>query len=158
MSNDETNSNPDTRTLREQHWQALRERRGLLTTRDNPSAKLDYLVTVTTAITTTLTAMGKPDDDPLAAAVAVRLRYVPDRMLLARASLDTYFGRLASRPWPDLESLGVVAMEDLNSELIPRWLHLTLAITIGGGEHAVTLEDRQPRWDNAKLLQRLESI
>lgn len=164
MSNDENNIAPETspRPARqaavEQHWLALKERRGLLTTRDNPSAKLDYLVTVTTTIAATLTAMGKPNEDPLAATVAVKLRYVPDRMLLARASLDSYLDGLLARPWPDLESLGVVAMEDLNSELIPRWLHLTLTTMIGGGEHAVTLEDRQPRWDNAKLLQRLESI
>lgn len=142
----------------DQHWLALKERRGLLSTRDNPSAKLDYLVTAAITIPVTLTAMGKAEDNPLSASVKLILRYVPDRLLLARASFGDYLAGLTARPWPDLESLGVVAIEDLNSELIPRWLHVTLSTTLASTEHAVTLEDRQPRWDNAKLLHRMDRI
>ena len=47
---------------------------------------------------------------------------------------------------------------DLNNELIPRWVQVTVLGTSADMAHRVTLEDRQPRWDNAALLSRMSAF
>jgi len=60
-----------------------------------------------------------------------------------------------------LESVATVLINDLNNELVPRWVQIRIEITPQPDApalfHTVTLEDKQPKWSNPELLARLES-
>jgi len=106
-----------------------------------------------------VTHLGRLRVDRLAPKAALCLRYVPDRLILAGAAVEAYLAALGSEPWGSLEALAAAALEDLNNELVARWLHLTVRVEHRAGKrheaHRVTLEDRQPGWDNPELLARL---
>lgn len=125
-------------------------RRGHLSVRPNPSPGLDYVVT----------HEGRFRARGQAAEIALGLRYVPDRLILAGAAVEAYLGALGDASWPSLEAIAGAALEDLNNELVARWVHLTLGVEHGAGTrhqtHRVTFEDHQPGWDNPGLLARLE--
>ncbi len=131
-------------------------RRARLVHRANPHSRLDYLVTLRGTI--------HPADASCLAGEADRaaalLRYVPDRDVLAPDALDDYFADLGARPWDSLEALATTFLEDVNNELVPRWVMVTLSTPAGPYDdgHSVTIEDRQPRWNNQVLLNRLERI
>ena len=125
-------------------------RRGHLSVRPNPSPGLDYVVTLE----------GRFRARGQAAEIALGLRYVPDRLILAGAAVEAYLGALGGASWSSLEAIAGAALEDLNNELVARWVHLTLCVEHGAGtrhqSHRVTFEDHQPGWDNPGLLARLE--
>lgn len=125
-------------------------RRGHLSVRPNPSPGLDYVVT----------HEGRFRARGQAAEIALGLRYVPDRLILAGAAVEAYLGALGGASWSSLEAIAGAALEDLNNELVARWVHLTLCVEHGAGTrhqtHRVTFEDHQPGWDNPGLLARLE--
>ena len=125
-------------------------RRGHLSVRPNPSPGLDYVITHEGCFV----ARGQT------AEIAFGLRYVPDRLILASAAVEAYLGALSGDSWSSLEAIAAAALEDLNNELVARWVHLTLGVEHGAGSrhqtHRVTLEDHQPGWDNPGLLARLE--
>jgi hypothetical protein len=124
-------------------------RRGHLLTRPNPSPGLDYVVT----------HLGRLRLAGQAPEIALCLRFVPDRLILAGDAVEAYLAALGDESWGSLEDLATAALEDLNNELVARWVHLTLGIEHGSRQHheahRVTLEDRQPGWDNPELLARL---
>ena len=125
---------------------ATRDRRRRLTVAPNPRSGLDYVVT----LGGTLAVEGMPGP------VTVRVRYVPDRDTIAAPVFTDYLSALADAPWSDLETLGAAVLGDLNSELVPRWMQVVLLSSrTDGGEYSVLLEDRQPKWDNQRLLARL---
>ncbi len=115
-------------------------RRALLPTRPNPGGRLDCIVTVDGRLPTTGTG--------------VTLRYVPDRLVLDAAAFAGYLAALD--PPPGIEELAATVLADVNDVLVPRWLHIATATPDGG--HRAAIEDCQPRWNNAMLLQRLERI
>ncbi len=125
-------------------------RRGHRAVRPNPSPGLDYVVT----------HEGRFRARGQAAEIALGLRYVPDRLILAGAAVEAYLGALGGASWSSLEAIAGAALEDLNNELVARWVHLTLCVEHGAGtrhqSHRVTFEDHQPGWDNPGLLARLE--
>jgi 7-cyano-7-deazaguanine reductase len=96
--------------------------------------------------------------------VAVELRYVPDRLILRPVALGRYLEAMGGESWESLEALATAVLEDLNNETVARWLQVELRLTAGGkageegalADHAVLLEERQPKWDNPTLLSRLE--
>ncbi|MEO5338350.1 MAG: hypothetical protein H7841_15890 [Magnetospirillum sp. WYHS-4] len=113
-------------------------RRSRLSVRPDPDPKLDYLVTLEGEI---------GGERP----AAIELRYVPDRLILVPESFAAYLEDLGRRDWESLESLAVALLDDLRNELVARWLQVALQ----GSGHAVLVEDRQPKWDNPRLLARL---
>lgn len=127
-----------------------RERRGLLIHQPNPNGRLDYVVTVEGRT-------GSAADSGSAAAVV--LRYVPDRQILQAGTFQTYLAALLP-PAAGIEATANLILEDINDALVPRWVHVS--VTVAGdsgpmaGAHQVAVEDRQPRWDNPGLLDRLE--
>ncbi len=125
-------------------------RRGHLSVEPNPSPGLDYVVT----------HEGRFRARGQAAEIALGLRYVPDRLILAGAAVEAYLDALGGASWSSLEAIAGAALEDLNNELVARWVHLTLRVEHGAGSrhqsHRVTFEDHQPGWDNPGLLARLE--
>lgn len=112
-------------------------RRALLPTRPNPEARLDYVVTL---------------GGNLPGGIAVTVRYVPDRLLLDAGAFAAYLAAFATPA--GVEELAVAVLADLNDVLVARWLHVAAA----SGAHGAIVEDRQPRWNNTALLQRLERI
>ena len=124
------------------------QRRDLLVTEPNPDGRLDYVVSL-------------EERAPLAGdgTMHLGLRYVPDRLILQSGTLARYLQALAGLQWNSLEEVAVIIRDDVNNEVVPRWLQVTLsaADAVAGheGGHGVMLEDRQPKWDNPALLSRL---
>jgi 7-cyano-7-deazaguanine reductase len=86
----------------------------------------------------------------------LRLRYIPDRDLILPTSLSTYLEAIMNDNASSLEALSQLILEDINDQLIPSWLEVSL---IDKGEtftHEVRIEDRQPHWKDRGLLDRLE--
>ena len=123
-------------------------RRNLLVTAPNARTGIDYVVTLGGELA--VAAMSAP--------VKVSMRYVPDREILAPEVFAAYLRSLGEIEWPSLEDLGLAVLGDVNSELVPRWVQLVISCEYDGQEHAVICEDRQPKWDNPKLLARLSPI
>lgn len=132
--------------------EATAERRRLLECGANPAAHTDYVVQLD----------GDIDVGSLAAAVAVTIRYIPDRDVLDPGSLPRYWRRLGGADWPSFEELAVTVLGDLGNELVPRWIEI-VAMTessdaAGDRTHRVVLQDRQPTWRNDALLNRLSPV
>ncbi len=83
----------------------------------------------------------------------LRIRYVPDRQILAEPSLDRYLGTLGERHPGPPEALAGTVLEDLANEVVPRWLEVDLRLGPADQEtvHRIALVDSQPGWDNAAL-------
>lgn len=126
------------------------ERRSLLATGRNPDIKLDYVISISGQIV----AFGELDSS------AVSLRYVPDKVILQPASFGRYLDALGKLDWTALEEAAAAVLNDVNNELIARWVQVWISapgqIRLGVDAHEVLLEDRQPNWDNAGLLSRLK--
>ncbi len=120
------------------------DRRKHLLTEPNPDNHLDYVVSLT-------------GQAPLMGGGHARaaLLYVPDKSILKAGSLARYLETLAELSWGSLEEVAVTVRDDINNEVVPRWLQITVSAPAGEHSHGVVLEDRQPRWDNPALLSRL---
>lgn len=121
-------------------FEATRARRESLVLAPNPDASHDYVTDITR--TCGVDTLG---------AVNLRVRYVPDRNILAAEALDGYLKTLAAAAPANLEHLALMFVEDLNDVLIPRWIE----VTASDGGHTVIVDDRLPGWDNQRLLDRL---
>lgn len=104
----------------------------------NPAPHHDYLVELGGA-----TADG----------AALRIRYVPDRVVMDAAAAAPWLAGFAG----GLEAVALRVLDDLNNELVPRWVEVT-AERDTPVHHRVVAEDRQPGWDNPHLLARMERI
>ena len=118
------------------------ERQARIETACNPMSRQDYLCKVV--------------GDAADGSARIELRYVPDKLLLSEEAFGLY---LAGLPETEpLESLAAMILDDLNNELVPRFLQIRVAADPDGPDsgHGVLIEDRRPRWDNPALLSRLE--
>ncbi|RVU38517.1 hypothetical protein EOI86_04325 [Hwanghaeella grinnelliae] len=123
-------------------------RQSSIATTPNPIPQTDYLCHLSGKLTS---SSGQT--------ITVELRYVPDKWILLPDALADYLHALAP---PDREALELTAslvIDDLNNQLVARWLQITMS---GPPEaatditaHRILLEDRQPQWDNPALLQRI---
>ncbi len=126
-----------------------KERRGLLATRSNPDARLDYVSALEGYI------------EPAARAqrTTVGVRYVPDKLIIDPVAFGRYLGALGALPWESLETVAVTILDDINNEIVARWVQVALSAPNGAhpglDNHGVMVEDRQPKWDNPALLSRL---
>lgn len=124
-------------------------RRRLLETRANTRGGLDYVVELEAAMAT---SRGGPT-------ASVALRYVPDRLILEAASFARYLEAMAALDIPTLEELSVTIIDDVNNEVVVRWVQVVVSTTspaaAGIEGHSILVEDRQPKWDNKALLSRL---
>lgn len=125
------------------------ERRKSLETIPDPEPRLDYLVTLCGS----LKCVG-PDRD-----IGIEVRYVPDRLILAVEAFGSYLSTIATTSWETPEALAAAVLDDINNETVARWVQVVATVNEpyprGVEAHSVMLEDRQPRWDNPKLLSRL---
>ena len=125
----------------------VRERRRMLLTSPNPRPGLNYLGLHRQTLPDVALPAGMP------APLTIAFRFVPDRLILDAQALPQYGVVLAAQEWTSPEALAAAAFDDLNNELVPRWLNLRLD---AGDSHRVVLEDRQPGWETPHLLDRLE--
>jgi NADPH-dependent 7-cyano-7-deazaguanine reductase QueF len=121
----------------------LSARRANLAARPNPARHTDYLVSLEGHIG--------------ANAVGVALCYVPDGGILDPEGFAAYLDSLAGESWGGIEEIGAAILADVESELVPRYLRVTVR---GAGHppapaHAAMFEGRQPGWKNEALLARL---
>ena len=121
-----------------------RERRALLPTRQNEHTSLDFVVSVEFSLPLPIAREGR-----------LMVRYVPDRLLLATEDLAPWLTRIEAAEAQEIEQSAVMVLDDLNSELVPRWIQV-LVRTHEEGE--VLVEDRQPDWNNASLLAGLKPL
>ncbi|NQV45650.1 MAG: hypothetical protein HQ501_12135 [Rhodospirillales bacterium] len=123
----------------------LRERRSLLSSKPNPDQRLDYVC-----------SLGAPIQASIATStLQFRVRYVPDRVILTPESLDTYLDKVGNIQWTSLEDLAVAILNDINDELIARWIEVSLTVEKDNQFHDVVLEERQPEWEDRGILSRL---
>jgi 7-cyano-7-deazaguanine reductase len=126
------------------------QRRNLIQTEPNPGTRIDYVVTLQSNLT------GAKDVFP----ARLTLRYVPDRLILKTSNLAEYYAEIASIEFENFEAAAVLLMDDFNNELVPRWISLRLDKQTADNDqvfhHETALEDRQPKWGNPRLLDRLE--
>lgn len=106
-----------------------RHRRSMLATVENPRRNLDTLVEQQIHV-------GHWD---------LALRYVPDQTILDVHASRKYFEQLRLDYTLDLPA---VAFEDINSELVPRWL----ALHAHAGDSIMVLQESRPNWENPALL------
>lgn len=130
-------------------------RRQTLTWTANPSDRMEYIVTLSGSLA--IEAVSKK--------VALKIRYVPDKSVLERTAFEGYLRVLEETAWSNLEDLAAAVLDDMNNEIITRWIQIELTTegtapkADGGemefGDYTVLIEDRQPKWDNAVLLSRI---
>ncbi len=119
------------------------EDRARLITVANPAPWHDYLVRWT---------------GTLADGTRMVIDYVPDRRVLAPTAIAAYFAAVDEKPQAGLESLVAAVLDDLNNELVPRWVQVAAHRHQGAILQDVTAFDRQPDWDNPGLLARLGPV
>ncbi|MEQ9491086.1 MAG: hypothetical protein RIM72_19070 [Alphaproteobacteria bacterium] len=108
-----------------------------------PDAKVEFLCNL--------------DGNVDAVGASLRLSYIPYKSVLDGDGFAAY---LKDLPAPDdapsaMETVAAVILDDLNNELVPRWLQLVLTRQRQDGTvQRVLVEDKQPRWDNKTLIGR----
>lgn len=112
-------------------------RRELLTAISNPAPWHDYRVCWSGTLSDGRT---------------LTVEYVPDRLVLAPETFAAYLESLEAGRWPTLEALVMAMLDDLNNQLVPRWVRVSGSQPQGAIRHHVTVNDRQPGWDNPGLL------
>ncbi len=124
-------------------------RRQVLTSTPSPDSRMDYIVTLKGSI------LGENGTPWAEAAV----HYVPDRDILDPASFGAYLDVLGNCRRSGLEAVAAAILEDVSNEAVPRWLQVSLMAVKSAHprieRHRVLIEDRQPKWDNPALLERL---
>lgn len=119
-------------------------RRDQLITANNPNKTIDYIITLACSI---------PKSK-----VEVTLRYIPDKIVLASDCFEGYVTAVV-QGHGTLEESATIILDDLNNELVPRWLQVTAYKAQGNSaKHSIALEDHQPQWSNPSLLARLKPI
>lgn len=75
--------------------------------------------------------------------------YVPDRLTVTADSVAVWLAAFPTDPAP--EALALALLDDLNNELVPRWVRVAVRRDRPLRCWAV-VDDRQPTWDNPTLL------
>ena len=122
-------------------------RQASIETQPNPNPGLDYLCHLE----------GNLGE---ASTTRVSLRYVPGKLVLDTEALGLYLCSVEPQERQSLEALAALLLDDLNNELVPRWIQVILYAddhSLDRG-HRVLLEDRQPKWDNPTLLARISGF
>jgi 7-cyano-7-deazaguanine reductase len=88
--------------------------------------------------------------------INVLIMYVPDRLVLTRECLEIYFSSISNASYKSLESLAIEILDDVNNEIVPRWVQIDISALGSAGSPEcntlITAIDRQPGWDNSNLL------
>lgn len=92
--------------------------------------------------------------------IHLEVRFVPDRYVVSANHFNAYLAHLNTWPFDTLESLCAALRDDFANVLIGKWTQVTVigeSINKHGcQEQQVVMEDRQPKWNNTTLLDRLK--
>lgn len=116
-------------------------RLALLQHRSNPRADIDYVVAFD----------GRTADG----CCLVQLTFVPDKLLLEAGAFDAYLAGFDADAASAVEPLALDILDDINNEIVPRWVRVVVSMPRDGSTarmHKVIAEDRQPNWDNPRIL------
>ena len=122
----------------------IHDRRAVLETAPNPDSDLDYVITLSGIIQTDIPPIPHTN-------VSVNLRYVPDREITMPVPWRVYLDVLGDQSWGTLEELAVTALADINDQLIPRWMELSVTSLTGESKHSILLSENQPEWNNPSI-------
>lgn len=88
------------------------------------------------------------------------LRYVPDKLLLNHDSLAGYLEQILANNSKKPEILAHDILEDIIDQVIPKWIEVNLKHEENkfGQNVLITIEDRQPDWQDDGLLKRLPAV
>lgn len=107
--------------------------------RNNPRSGLDYIVLL--------------ESTAARAGCRVRLRYVPDKLILDSASFAEHLASLPPVENGHFETLALALLDEINNEIVPRWLQIAASAGSGASPaETVIVTDRQPNWDNPEIL------
>lgn len=122
--------------------------RDLLSSFPNPYRNKTYMVSIIQEITLNRQAF------------MFGLRYVPDKLLLNHESLASYLEQIVARNPEKAEILAHDILEDVMNQTIPKWIQVNLrhAENNFGQNILITIEERQPGWEDDTLLNRLPAI
>ncbi len=122
--------------------------RSLLQTLASPQSAPDYLVRL--------------EGNAGWKSVRLVVRYIPDRLIIQEKAWEEYVTMLGSVAWETVEELVLHILNDLNNEIVPRWVQVAGAVRIfsessedEASYHRVLVEDHQPTWGNVALIDRL---
>jgi 7-cyano-7-deazaguanine reductase len=88
----------------------------------------------------------------------VHLTYVPDKLVLAAESFGVYLAAFDAGAPPMIELVAFDILDDINNEIVPRWVQVIVTAPHDGPgpqPQKVIVEDRQPNWDNPRVLAHL---
>lgn len=88
----------------------------------------------------------------------VHLTYVPDKLVLGAESFEAYLAAFGADAPLMIEQLAFDILDDINNEIVPRWVQVIVTAPHGGPSvrpQKVIVEDRQPNWDNPRILAHL---
>ena len=71
---------------------------------------------------------------------AILLRYIPDRLVADHISVKEYLNSQLSIEWPMPEKMLLKMIEDVQNELVPKWLEVEYNLQ----GIVVKIEDKQP--------------
>ncbi|WP_339860544.1 hypothetical protein [Paremcibacter congregatus] len=93
-------------------------------------------------------------------AYRVGIRYIPDKLLLDPENMPAYLEKILSQTDVTVDLLAPEIIEDLMDQVIPKWIEVTLeqAPDQQNQKIIVTVEDRQPNWQDDSLLLRLPRL
>lgn len=119
-------------------------RQAAIETLPNPNTALDYLSRQDSEIGGTST-------------IKVRLCYVPGKLVISSEAFGQYLHSINVSGDLPLEGLAHIILDDLNNELVPRWIQILLIANDHGLDrgHKILIEDREPNWNNPNLLGRV---
>lgn len=121
-------------------------RRKQLITIQNPDPGIDYAITIA----------GEFSFQEIQRPSKVVLSYVPDKRILEPTAFHRYLKSFNKLDWNSLEHAAVTILDDINNEVVGRWVRIDVTIPKGendrDGLHRVLLVDQQPNWDNPALL------
>lgn len=126
--------------------QATQERRSTLALSPNPRVGLDYVITQHGALESVGTSF----------MTIVRVRYIPDELILPFDVLHEYLRTVTTVEADTIENLGALITGDLDAELLPRWIQVRLSTERDGHQHIVAFEQRKPGWENRLLIARID--
>ena len=121
----------------------VQSRRALLTCDSNTNDRSDYLISLGDSL-----IMGDHGT------FDVRVTYVPDSFILNVTSFHSYLMALGNSTEVTPERSGKILLEDVNNELVPRWVRVTLIgrpATAVGVSYRCLFQDSQPNWSNPSL-------
>lgn len=125
------------------------KRAALLNPIKNPKTDGDYLVQLRHKLA--------PSGLEATGGVIVDLFYVPGKLIIDVDNYDKYltFFETRSQGYKTFEELAANILDDLNNELVPKWIMLNVISEHAHTVHCVSVEERQPKWNNDDLLRNL---